>query len=158
MARPPSAPVSAGQPLGSATSPRRRTATMGATDANFLPWCISNKCISHKCVLRAEVHSLRLRRVARGDVARMQSPASLHEWIMNANVISKPRYSAAVNAIPQPCASLPFFFPFRNASPSPTTGSDAGRRAGCYEPIGASYARSIGDQTHPSLRAPSLLF
>lgn len=92
----------------------------------------------------------------------MQSPASRHEWIMNANAIPKPRYSAAVDAIPQPCASLPsFFFPLlvmHLPRRPPARTRTPGRRAGCRKPIGASYARSIGDQTYPSLRAPSLLF
>lgn len=58
-----------------------------------------------------EVHSLRLRRVVRGGVARMQSPASLHEWIMNANAISKLRYSAASQCNPAVmCISSLFFF------------------------------------------------
>lgn len=90
----------------------------------------------------------------------MQSPASPHEWIMNANAISKPRYSAAVNAIPQSCASLPpFFFSPRNASPPPSTGSDAtGKARSSLLQAQRGELRTLNRRAKPSLHDPSLLF
>lgn len=67
---------------------------------------------------------------------------------MNANAISKPSYSAAVNAIPQSCASLPLFFLLVMHLPRrpPPAWTRPGRRTACYN---RSELRTIGDQTHP---------
>lgn len=78
---------------------------------------------------------------------------------MNANAISKPRYSAAVNAIPQSCASLlPFFFPpARNASPSPSTGLDATEKARSLLHAHRGELRTLNRRPNsPSLHAPLL--
>lgn len=88
---------------------RHRTATTNADDADSHPRCICNKCISDKCVAWPEVHSLRLRRVLRAMTACTPECSSRHEWIMNATAVSKPRYSAAVNATPRSFFPLLFF-------------------------------------------------
>lgn len=116
-----------------------------------LPRCISNKCINDEYDAWPEMHSLR--RMLRTILHRECSSRCLqHEWITYADAIPKPRYSAAVNATLQSCAFLPSFF---SVIPART---QVERRAAHRKPFGASYARSIGDRTHPPRHVISLFF
>lgn len=71
---------------------------------------------------------------------------------MNATAVSKPRYSAAVNATPR--SFFPLLF-FRNASPSPRLGRD---EEGLPRALRGELRTLDRQPNSPSLYASSLLF